>query len=191
MRAAVKMPAFDKTDVVGFLRRQELRAASRSLTPGQRAMHMTGKTRSADFIDAVLEQEAWVSGIDIYTQEGQDLKNYEEAKESRLRDLHGSLLDTIAQRDGIESEALIIPNVVRNDLAADSGLEPREFEAEAKAVESRQNAPWLRKEKDAAGNERIIVIDVQNHRSHVASEREILDGQFFKDHAEYLAARAA
>jgi hypothetical protein len=39
--------------------RRELREASRSMTFGQRAIHMAGKTRDVDFIDAILEQPAW------------------------------------------------------------------------------------------------------------------------------------
>jgi hypothetical protein len=35
------------------------------------------------------------------------------------------------------------------------------------------------------------VIDVANHGARIATEREILDGKFYKDHAEYLADRAA
>src|SRR5882762_3275083 len=34
MRATAKLPTYDKTDVVGFLRRQELRVASRAMTFG-------------------------------------------------------------------------------------------------------------------------------------------------------------
>ena len=49
MRAAVKAPSYDPSDILGFLRRQELRAASRALTPGQRAGHMTGPDCSLDF----------------------------------------------------------------------------------------------------------------------------------------------
>jgi hypothetical protein len=85
----------------------------------------------------------------------------------------------------------MVANVVRSDIAADSGLEQREFEAEAKAVESGINALWLRKDKDANGNERIIVVDVENHRSRVATSDEIRDGVFFKDYAEFQASRAA
>jgi hypothetical protein len=86
---------------------------------------------------------------------------------------------------------LMVANVLRGDIAADSGLENREFEAEVKHVESGINAPWLRKDKDFDGNERIIVIDVENHRGRVATPDEIRDGVFFKDLAEYQASRAA
>jgi hypothetical protein len=188
---AKKLPPYDKTDIVAALNRREMRDRSCLMTAGQRAGKLTGPNRSLAFIDAVLEHvdDPWMSGINIY--EKGELDIYEIAKQERLRDLHGPLLDTIAQRDSIEAEALMILNVARTDIAADSGLESREFEAIAKPVESKANAPWLRKEKDAAGNERTIVIDVQNHRSRAATEREILDGKYYASHQEYLADRSA
>ena len=45
--------------------------------------------------------------------------------------------------EAVESEAMMILNVVGSDIAADSGLEPREFEAEIKRVETGVNAHWL------------------------------------------------
>ena len=48
---------------------------------------MTGPDCSLDFIDAVLEQAPFVSGINIY--EKNELEIYEIEKQERLRDLHG------------------------------------------------------------------------------------------------------
>ena len=191
MRAKAKLPAFDKADIVGAMNRRELRDRSVAMTSGQRAGLMSGKTRSAAFLDAIFEfpDDAWMAGINIHEPGEREI--YEAAKSERLRDLHAPLLDAIAARETIESEALMVVNVVRGDVAADCGLEPQEFAAEVKHVETGINAHWLRKDKDANGNERTIVIDVENHRSRVATPDEIRDGVFFKDHAEYLASRAA
>ena len=52
--AAKKLPAFDKTDIVGAMNRREIRDASRAMTSGQRAAKLSGPTRSVAFIDAVL-----------------------------------------------------------------------------------------------------------------------------------------
>jgi hypothetical protein len=41
------------------------------------------------------------------------------------------------------------------------------------------------------GREVIRVVDLENHAARIATEREILDGKFYKDHTEYLADRAA
>jgi hypothetical protein len=115
---------------------------------------------------------------------------FEAAKEARMRELNGPLLDAIAERNRVEDEASMVRNMVFNDLAADSGLERADFDVIAKEIESKPGAVWLRHEKDAQGNERIIVIDVQNHRSRAATEDEARDGVFFKDFAEYQASRA-
>jgi hypothetical protein len=69
-------------------------------------------------------------------------------------------------------------------------MEPRVFAEFVKPVEAKQNAPWLRRFTED-GREVIRVVDLENHRARIATEDEIRDGQFFKDHAEYLAARAA
>jgi hypothetical protein len=68
MRAAVKRPAYDKTDFVVAMNRRDLRDASRAMTSGQRAGHMAGPTRSKAFIDALLEFEddPWMAGIDVF-----------------------------------------------------------------------------------------------------------------------------
>jgi hypothetical protein len=190
MRAAVKMPTYDKADLVSAMARRELRDASRAMTSGQRAAKLSGPTRSAAFIDAILEfaDDPWIAGIDAFNPN--ELQVFEAAKSERLRDLHAPLLDSIAARETVESEAMMIVNVVRGDIAADSGLELREFEEAAKPIESKQSAPWLRKYTED-GKEVIRVIDLENHGARVATPREVLDGKFYKDHAEYLADRAA
>ena len=116
MRAAVKRPAYDKADVVGAMLRREIRDASRAMTFGQRAAHLAGPTRSKAFVDALLEfdEDPWMSGVDVFNPN--ELQVFEAAKLERLRDLHGPLLDTIAERDSTESEAMMIINVARNDV---------------------------------------------------------------------------
>ena len=68
MRAKVKAPSFDKSDIVGAMNRRELRDRACSMTAGQRAGKLTGPKRSAVFLDAVLEfaDDPWMSGIDIF-----------------------------------------------------------------------------------------------------------------------------
>jgi hypothetical protein len=191
LRAKVERPAFDKSDVVAAMNRRELRDASRAMSFGQRAALMSGPTRDKDFVDAVLEQAAWVSGINTY--DPGELALYEGAKAERLRDLHGPLLDAIAERDAIESEAQMILDVAHNDLKMHSGLDDRAFADFAKQVESGINALWLKRDKDAAGNEVVYVLvpEGQGFRGKIASPEEVQNGHFFASHEEFLAARAA
>jgi hypothetical protein len=191
MRATATLPPYDKADIVGAMNRRELRDRSCQMTFGQRAMHMTGDTRSVDFIDAVLEQPAWVSGIDIHNPN--ELQIFEAAKQSRLQDIHGPLLATIAAREAVESETLMVVNKVLGDLAADSGLKPHEFEAEVKAVENGVGALWLKRDKNSAGEEVIyaLIPEGGGFRGKIASPEEVQNGHFFQSHEEYQAARAA
>jgi hypothetical protein len=61
-RAAVKIPPFDD-DTVGFLRRQELRAALKGMALGERQASLIGANASVDFVDAALEQHPVLSGF--------------------------------------------------------------------------------------------------------------------------------
>jgi hypothetical protein len=185
MRAAVRRPDYDKTDIVAALARRELRDRSRDLTFGQRAALMTGPDRDVNFIDAVLELEPWVSGIDKFNPN--ELQIYEAARQERTRDFHGQTLDQIAARESMETEAMMVINVVRNDLATDSGLESREFEAFAKPIETRAGAPWL-------VNNRTQVCEVAPDGTasyRPASTDEIRDGKEYGGLASYLASRVA
>ena len=188
MRGAVKAPSYDKTDIVGAMNRKELRDLARSMSFGQRQMRMLGEHRDVNFVDALLEHEAWVSGFDVFNPNEREL--FEAARQSRLRDLHGSLLDAIDEREAMEQEALMVVSVVRNDIQSDSGLESKDFEAEAKRIESKIDGPWLKRFVES-GIEVIRVVDLENHAARIATPDEIRDGKFYKDHAEYLADRAA
>jgi hypothetical protein len=190
LRAKVQRPPYDKSDIVGAMARREMRDASRAMTFGQRSAKLAGPTRSVAFVDALLEfaDDPWMSGVDIFNPS--ELEIFEAAKTERLRDFHGPLLDTIAEREAVEIEAAMVPAVARVDVQNDSGLQSREFEEVAKPIESKVGAPWLKRFTEE-GREIIRVIDLQTNRAHTASEREILDGKFYKDLAEYQADRAA
>jgi hypothetical protein len=193
-RKAVAMPKFDPSDIVGFLRRQELRAALRATAnAGQRALLL----EDADFCDAMLEQPPALSGLqpqqigEDRDQGNEDFLLVEAAKKRRLESLFAPQLAEIDAMEKTIAEANMIADIARVDLQSNSGMDSRVFAEFVKPVESKANAPWLRKDKDWDGNERIIVIDLQNHRGRVATEDEIRDGVFFKDLAEYQASRSA
>jgi hypothetical protein len=194
-RKAVAMPKFDQTDVVGFLRRQELRAALRSAAnTGQRTLLLEDPT----FADAMLEQPAALSGLHPQHGEGeakdqgnQDFILVEAVKKRRLESLFAPQLAEIGEMEKIISEANMIADIARVDLQSNSGMDSRVFAEFVKPVENKANAPWLRHDKDWDGHDRIIVVDVENHRGRVATPDEVRDGVFFKDLAEYQASRSA
>jgi hypothetical protein len=129
MRAGMKAPSYDKADNYAAGLRRELRDASRAMTPGQRAAKLSGPTRSTAFIDALLEFEGdpWMSGVDVFNPN--ELEIFEAAKQSRLRELNGPLLDALEARASTEAEILMVLNIVRNDIAGDGN-----FQAEIQAT---------------------------------------------------------
>jgi hypothetical protein len=181
---AKKLPAYDKTDIVAAMGRRELRDRSLTMSFGQRAMRMTGPRRDLNFVDAILEFDPWVSGIDV--DNPNELEIYETAKTERLRDFHAQLIDQIAERDATELEARMIVDTVRNDLAQDSGLDRREFEAFAKPIETRAGAAWKMEDKKT-------ICEVVNGKPvyHLGSEDELRDAKEYPNLAAYLADRAA
>jgi hypothetical protein len=193
--AATKLPTIDKTDLVAALNRRELRDASRAMTSGQRSMYLTGERRSVAFIDSLLEfpDDPWIAGINIHDPGEREI--FEMVKQERLRDFHGPLIDTIAERDAVESEAQMIIDVARNDLKMHSGLEDRAFAEFAKPIESKAGACWLKKSTDLDGNEKIIVLDLAPlpgaPTSRWATPDEIRDGKFYENLAAYQADRSA
>ena len=74
-----------------------------------------------------------------------------------------------------------------------SGLDDRAFADFAKQVESGIGAHWLKRDKDAAGNEVIYVLVPEGggFRGQIADAETVRNGHFFKDYEEYQAARAA
>jgi hypothetical protein len=85
----------------------------------------------------------------------------------------------------------MIADIARVDLQLHSGIDdPRVFGEFVRPIESKVNAPWLRRYTEE-GREVTRVIDLENHGARIATEREILDGKYYRDHAEYLADRAA
>jgi hypothetical protein len=118
LRSGMKAPTYDKADLVGAMNRRELRDRAALMTFGQRAALMSGPRRDTNFIDALLEQPAWMSGVNIDDPGEREI--YEAAKESRLRDLNGPLMDALEARDRTESEIAMVINVVKNDLESDA-----------------------------------------------------------------------
>jgi hypothetical protein len=116
------------------------------------------------------------------------------AKEKRLAGMFGPQLEEIAELEKTVVEARAIADVARNDLQHNSGMERGPFEEFVKPVETKQNAVWLKRDKDFDGNERIIVIDLANPEGpvgRVATEREILDGKYYANFSAYQADRSA
>jgi hypothetical protein len=187
-RKAVAMPKFDPADIRGFLARQELRSALRAAAnTGQRALML----QDPAFADACLEQPAALSGLHVVEgQPGEDASLLETTKKQRLETLFGPQLEEIDALEGTIAEANMIADLARNDLKLHSEMDDRTFIEFIRPVEAKQNAVWLRKYMEN-GVEVIRVVDLENHRARVATEREILDGKYYENFDEYQKDRSA
>jgi hypothetical protein len=186
-RKAVTLPPLDPADVVGFLRRQELRATLRTMDAGQRALLLSGAGSDPAFVDAMLEQPPLLSGL----LPGEDFI-VTAAKEQRLGSLYGPQLAEIEELETTIAEANGIFDLALVDLKLHSEMDDRTFAEFTAPIMARKNAPWLKRDKDINGNEVIRVFDPKNHAAFpIASADQRSDGVFFKDFAEYEASRAA
>jgi hypothetical protein len=180
-RKAVAMPAFDPADTVGFLRRQELRAAMRTMERGPRALLL----QDPAFADAMLELPPILSGL---VPDEQFL--VDAIKETRLKTLFAPQLAEIDALADTVAEARAIVDIAHNDLKSESGMQEHVFNEFVKPIEAKQGAPWLRRAVEE-GREVVRVVDLDRGVGRVATEREILDGKYYKNFEEYRADRGA
>jgi hypothetical protein len=188
-RKAVAMPKFDPADTLGFLRRQELRTALRTMSSGQRALHLANPA----FADAMLEMPPVLSGLHpVEGQPGEDSSLVETTKEQRLGSLFGPQLAEISELEKTIAEANMIANLARGDLKLHSGMDDqRVFEEFVKPIETKANAPWLRRSTDFNGKEIVVVIDTGGGPAKIATPDQVRDGRFFASLEEYQASRSA
>jgi hypothetical protein len=175
-RAAVQMPKFDPADILGFLRRQEIRTVLRGMDEGQRAVLLAS---NPEFIDSMLEQPALSGSVPNQIIEA--------AKKERLAGLFGPQLAEIAELEATIAEANMIANLARNDLKLHSGMDDqRVFEEFVRPVETKAGAQWKRKYIEN-GVEVWRIIDLENHVARNATPSELRDAKEYDDFAAYQA----
>jgi hypothetical protein len=193
-RAAVAIPPFDPKDVVGFLRRQELRATLRTMNTGQRELTLNDPA----FADAMLEQPPILSGLflaedfkgTISPEIQRDRDIVAAAKQKRLGNLFAPQLAEIDELEKTVSEANGIADLARVDLKLHSGMDDRVFDEFVKPVEAKVGAPWLVKNGDAVIRVRPELKGTPGLNQPATSD-EIRDGVYFESEAAFLASRAA
>jgi hypothetical protein len=114
----------------------------------------------------------------------------DEVREKRLASLYGPQLAEIEALEKTVAEANMIADLARNDLKLHSEMDDRTFTEFVKPIESKASAPWLQRYMED-GREVVRVVDLNAGVARLATEDEKRDGKFYKDHAEYLADRAA
>lgn len=123
-RAGLGLPKVDRTDAVGELRRQEIRAYVRSLPLADRMK----AARDATIADALLDAPPVLSGLEP--------DFHAKLQDTRVRELHGPALAELdaQERDYREVEAVAV--IVRNELFQASGLSREGFEEQMRPLEA-------------------------------------------------------
>jgi hypothetical protein len=188
-RAAVAMPAFDRSDDYALKLRMELRQTLKTADAGQRALLLAKPA----YADALLETEPEASGLflaedfkgTISPEIQRDREIVAAAKEKRQAGMFGPQLAEIEELERTLAEANMIPAVARGDIQSDSGLEGREFEELAKKIENRQGAVWLTSDR-----KQVVEVGAGKATYRPASADEARDGRVFTS-AAYEADRVA
>ena len=107
-------------------------------------------------------------------------------KEKALREVHGSLIDEIAELSSAIDVSASAVEAGRDSTRLDTGMTPEQFDSAAKPIETRQGVAWLRRR----GAE-TRVVDLERRLEREATADELATGIEAATHAEFLAKRDA
>lgn len=184
-RKATQRPPLDQSQAARDDRR-ELRTILRSMDRGQRALLLSGAGADADFQDAMLEKNPVMSGL---MPEEKFL--VDAAREQRLAGLYGPQQAEISELQNVIAEANMIFDVALGQLKLHSAMDDRDFNDFVAPIMSRRDAPWLVRHGDGPVMRVRPEFTGTPQLHQPATAEEIADGIFFKDEAEFRAARAA
>jgi hypothetical protein len=180
---SIKPAPVDRGDLAAALIRSELRNSLKGMSIGERAALLLGEKADPEFQDAFLEAPAMLSGVEANMAA--------QVREQRLETLHPEASFQVEDltREIEEAEAGFA--LARQDIQQSSGLDERAFSELVAEVQSRKNAPWLKKSTDAQGNVTVEVVPLRGGPARIATPDDLRDGKFYADHAAWLADRAA
>lgn len=131
-RAAMKPPDVDPTDVLGELRRQEIRAHLRSLPVGERQKVAIEFSQDNDYIAAITDAPPSLSGLDQQLHRSITTDYVERTFGPRLKELKGIEDDYTNAKGALD--------IVRGKLQEASGFSPSAFEEFMQPLEAAADA---------------------------------------------------
>jgi hypothetical protein len=187
LRAKVKPPALDKTDLVSAMLRAEMRDWFRSKPQSERDRLTADPTKiDPDLARAVMEMPAELTGVSEMHRNAL----IERAVEAE----HGNTIAEIHDLErGIELAERAV-EVSRDEIRKDTGLDQNTFDNLALPVEQKQYSPWLKKVQES-GEEiaRVVRWDSPAKMTGswpIATPDELARGQFFENREAYDRANA-
>jgi hypothetical protein len=181
--ASIKPVSFAKDDVAGAVLRGELRAALKSMSLTEKAEVLTGEKAVAEFVDAALEAPALLSGLDANL--------FNRIREQRLATLFSAESFQAEALTEKIAEAESAMQLAKDDIGRTTAVSPHEFTKLVEAVNSRKNAVWLKRDKDASGEPIVVVVPVNGGAARVAGPDDLRDGRYYSSYKEYQEDRAA
>jgi hypothetical protein len=178
MRGRLQFPKGDPTDAAGAAARKEIREWLRGLPQSERDKITIAEDIDPQLRAAILEAPAMLTGV------AQTHLNL--LKEKALREVHGSLLDEIAELSSAIDMAASAVEAGRDSTRVDTGMTPEQFDVAAKSIEQRQGVAWLRRR-----GADTKVVDLERGVERAATADELATGIEAATHAEFLAKRDA
>ncbi|WP_156944926.1 hypothetical protein [Bradyrhizobium sp. Ec3.3] len=178
MRNRVQLPKADPTDAAGAIARMEIRTWLRSLPQAERDKITRAENIDPQIRSAILESPSVMTGISEI--------HIGLMKEKALRELHGPLMDEIAELSSAVDIAASAVEAGRDSARVDTGLSKEQFDAAAKPIEQHQSVAWLRRR----GAE-MRVVDLDRHVEREATADELATGIEAATHDEFIAKRSA
>lgn len=135
-RAALGLPKVDRSDMVGELRRQEVRALLRSMPPTKRAQMANFIAADPEQAISLFDAPAFASGLDDASLEMSGSDTFENMRKAVISNLHGAKLEELDGQVDDYSYASVMAGEVRNELFKASGLSRDGFEAMMQPLEA-------------------------------------------------------
>jgi hypothetical protein len=174
----------DKTDLVGVMRRQEIRAWLRSLPDQKRRDYIAGNLEhlSPEMALAIIEAPAELSGV-----LGADRQVL---VDTALRAQHGDAITVVVELERAIKIASHAVETVRTEIARDVGVkDPHEWNRKAAPHEKRATAPYLKKfVENGAEVVRVMKWNGNGGTWGAPTPEQLTDGVYYGSFQEYQNA---
>jgi len=180
LRDKITLAPPDKSDAVGFLRRQEMRRHLLEMDDKKRSQFISQNRESLDrdMVQAIVEMPAAFSGV-LESDRNSLI-------DTALRAQHGPAMDELAD---LESAIEITQSAVtagRNEIMEQTGVDAATFNAAAAPFENQTEVPWLRR----GSGESVSVVDLGKGVLRAPTQEDLERGKYFKDKNEYDQANS-
>jgi hypothetical protein len=174
LRDKIKPQPTDKTDVVGAIRRWEMREFLRAM-PDKARRDYIGKRREnidPELALAVVELPSEFSGV-LETDRNELLDH-------ALRSQHGDAMEQLVELERAIEVAESAVETGRDEVRQETGLPAHAFNERAAQIEGKRPTPWLRREGD-----QTVVVELDKRVARPATPEEIATGAFYRDFDEF------